>query len=256
MGPGTRLANRTALITGAGGPMGRAVAKRFAQEGAKLVLGEISANRLGQSVEEITAEVPGVQIASLRGDVTNGGEAAALVQTGLEKFGHIDLLINVVGGIKSSVMSEPFLNISEERWNATFNLNLMANFHLIKLTVPAMLKAGYGRIINVSSINFAGAEGQADYGAAKAAVASLTRSLAIEFAPAVTVNCISPATINTSVVQRMPEEEKRLYRDKTVLKRFGEPLDIANAMLFLASEEAGYITGENLPVSGGVWPAL
>src|SRR3546814_12317645 len=107
-----------------------------------------------------------------------------------------------------------------------------------------MLARHYGKILNLASISMAGEKGQADYGAAKAAVVSLTRSLAMEFAPHINVNCISPATIQTSVLDRTPEDERRHLLDRTMLKRFGTPSDIANAALFLVSDEATYITGE------------
>ena len=146
--------------------------------------------------------------------------------------------------------------MSEQRWDETMALNLKGNFHLVQLVAPGMLERKYGRIVNIASIIFAGAEGEVDYGAAKDAVASMTRSLALEFAPHVTVNCMSPATIKTSVIERLSEEEKRQWREKTVLKRFGEREEIASAALFLASDDSSYMTGEIMSVAGGVWPAL
>jgi NAD(P)-dependent dehydrogenase (short-subunit alcohol dehydrogenase family) len=148
------------------------------------------------------------------------------------------------------------VTMTEERWDATFALNTKGILHLTKLLAPIMVERQYGKIVNISSINFAGEMGNADYGAAKAAVASLTRTMAIEFAPHVNVNCIAPGTIRTSVLQRMSADELAFYAAKPLLKRLGEPADVANACLFLASDEASYITGEILAVSGGIWPAL
>ncbi len=252
-----RLANRTALITGAGGPMGSAIAKRFAAEGASLVLTDISARRLAEAVSETEASLSaGARLFSQRGSVLVRDEAKALVEAGITECGPIDILINVVGGIRSQSLFEPFLEMSEERWDATMELNLKGNFHLTQLVAPSMLERKYGRIVNIASIIFAGAAGQADYGAAKAAVASMTRSLALEFAPHVTVNCISPATIKTSVIERLSDEEQDYWRNQTVMKRFGEREEIANAILFLASDESSYMTGEIMSVAGGVWPSL
>jgi 3-oxoacyl-[acyl-carrier protein] reductase len=252
-----RLTNRTALISGAGGPMGSAIAKRFAQEGASLVLTDISARRLEEAVSQTQASlVEGARLYSQRGSVLVRDEARALVEAGVDACGPIDILINVVGGIRSQSLFEPFLQMSEERWDATMELNLKGNFHLTQLVAPSMLERKYGRIVNIASIIFAGASGQVDYGAAKAAVASMTRSLALEFAPHVTVNCISPATIKTSVIERLSEEEQDHWRNQTVMKRFGEREEIANAVLFLASDESSYMTGEIMSVAGGVWPAL
>jgi NAD(P)-dependent dehydrogenase (short-subunit alcohol dehydrogenase family) len=146
--------------------------------------------------------------------------------------------------------------MSEERFDDTFTLNLKGCFHMVQLIAPGMLERRSGKIINIGSISMAGEAGQVDYAAAKAAVVSMTRSLAMELAPHVNVNCISPATIRTSVLDRTSAEEREYYLEKTLLKRFGEPGDVANAVLFLASDEASYITGENLCVSGGIAPAL
>jgi 3-oxoacyl-[acyl-carrier protein] reductase len=252
-----RLESKTALITGAGGPMGAAIAKRFAKEGASLILTDISANRLEAAVNQISSQLlPGRRLSATRASVLVREEAAAVVAAGIKEAGEIDILINVVGGIRSTAMFESFLEMSEDRWNATFELNLKGTFHMVQLIAPAMLQRKQGKIVNLSSIIFAGAAGNVDYGAAKAAVASMTKSLAMEFAPHVHVNCIAPATINTSVIARMSEELKSEWRDKTLLKRFGEAEDIANAALFLSSSESDYVTGEVMAVSGGIWPAL
>jgi len=251
-----RLKGLTALITGAGGAMGAAIARRFAEEGASVLLTDISGRRLEAAAEAVRVHLhPEAALAAHRADVTVRSEAVAVLEAGHE-LGPVDVLVNVVGGIRSKTLMEPLLSMTEERWDATFDLNLKSILHLVQLVGPGMLERRYGKIVNISSINMAGAGGQADYGAAKAAVTSLTRSLAIELAPVVNVNCIAPATIRTSVMDRMSEEETERYRQMILLKRFGDPIDIANAALFLASDEAGFITGEMLCVSGGVWPAL
>jgi 3-oxoacyl-[acyl-carrier protein] reductase len=252
-----RLQGRIALVTGAGGPMGRAVAERFAREGASLVVTDISGNRLSESAAAINPLLAaGAKLVAERADITQAAEAAAVVAAAQAALGHVDIVINIVGGIKAKTLFEPMVTMSEERWDATFALNTKGILHLTKLLAPAMVKRRYGKIVNISSISFAGEIGNADYGAAKAAVASLTRTMAIELAPHVNVNCIAPSTIRTSVMQRMQPDELAFYAAKPLLKRIGEPADIANACLFLASDEASYITGEILAVSGGVWPAL
>lgn len=251
-----RLKGRTALVTGVGGAMGRAVATRFAEEGASLILTDISGGRLAETVSSIAPLMrDGARLASARADVTKAAEAAAMVAAGHE-LGATGIVINIVGGIRAKTLFEPMTGMTEERWDATFALNTKGIFHLTKLLAPGMVERRYGKIVNISSINFAGEMGSADYGAAKAAVASLTRTLAIELAPHVNVNCIAPGTIRTSVLERLPPEDLAFYAAKPLLKRLGEPADIANACLFLASEEASYITGEILAVSGGIWPSL
>ena len=119
-----------------------------------------------------------------------------------------------------------------------------------------MLARNYGRVVNISSVTYGGDIYQPEYGAAKAAVASITRSLALELAPSVTVNCIAPGLIATSVLERIDEKMAQYYRDRTPLRRLGKPEDIAAAVAFLGSDDAAFITGAILPVSGGIWPAL
>jgi NAD(P)-dependent dehydrogenase (short-subunit alcohol dehydrogenase family) len=252
-----RLQGRTALITGAGGPMGRTVAERFAGEGASLVITDISGARLAEAAAAITPLLKsGARLIAERADDTQAEQAAIVVAAGHAAIGDVDIVVNIVGGIKAKTLFEPMVTMTEERWDATFALNTKAILHLTKLLAPAMIDRRYGKIVNISSINFAGEMGNADYGAAKAAVASLTRTMAIEFAPHVNVNCIAPGSIRTSVLQRMSAEDLAFYAAKPLLKRLGEPADVANACLFLASDEASYITGEILAVSGGIWPAL
>ncbi len=252
-----RLADKIAVVTGAGGPMGGAVARRFAEEGARLAISDISGTRLTETVAELEPVAGGAaNVLGLRADVRSGEECAVFAAAALERFGRVDILVNIVGGIRSQTLFEPFLAMDETRWDETFELNLKPNFHMVKLFAPGMLERGYGRIVNIASINYAGEMGSADYGAAKAAVASFSRTLAIELAPHITVNCIAPGTIRTRVLQRLDGEELERYAAKPMLRRLGEPRDIANAALFLASDESSYITGEILSVSGGIWPAL
>jgi len=247
-----RLNNKVALITGAGGPMGNAIANRLAEEGAQLVLTDISERRLLAAATDTLTD--GAE--RVRADIRVRSEAYKVVEAGVARFGRIDILVNVVGGIKDTELKRPFVTMSEQRFDDTFTLNLKGSFHLIQIIAPMMIANRSGKIVNIGSISMSGEAGQADYGAAKAAVVSMTRSLAMEFAPHINVNCISPATIRTTVLDRTPESEKKYYLEKTMLKRFGEPRDIANAVLFLTSEESSYITGENLCVSGGIAPSL
>lgn len=237
--------------------MGGAVAQRFAREGAALALTDISANRLSQSAAAISALPPGgAQIVAERADVTDAAQAQSVVTSALRALGHIDIVINVVGGIRAKTLFEPMVTMAEKRWDETFALNTKGILHFTKLLAPAMVQRAYGKIVNISSINFAGEMGSADYGAAKAAVASLTRTMAMELAPHINVNCIAPGIIRTTALARMSPDDLAFYAAKPLLKRLGEPADITNACLFLASDEASYITGQILAVSGGIRPAL
>lgn len=252
-----RLQGKVALITGAGGPMGRAVAERFAEEGASLIISDISGGRLAEAEAAIATKLKGdAKLVAQRGNAISRDEARGLAQLGLDTFGRIDLLVNIVGGIRAKTMFEPLVGMSETRWDETMALNLKPNLHLSQMVIPGMLERRYGKIVNVSSINFAGEVGSSDYSAAKAAVASLTRTMAIELAPHINVNCIAPGIIRTSVIDRMTPDVRAHYENKPLLKRLGEARDIANAALFLCSDESSYITGQILAVSGGIWPAL
>ncbi|MBX3575163.1 MAG: SDR family oxidoreductase [Mesorhizobium sp.] len=250
------LTGKTALVTAAGGPMGRAIAMRFAREGAALALADISLARLAETEAEIERLDPGCQIFCHRCDAAVEDQAEIMVESSTAKLGAIDIVVNVVGGIKDPRLYRPFEDITPARWEQTLAFNLMPGIHLLRKIVPVMRARAYGKIVNIASINFAGEQHSADYAAAKAAVASLTRTLAIEFAPDINVNCIVPGLIRTRVVNAMTADEVAFYAAKPLLRRVGEPEDIANAAFFLASEESSYITGEMLRVSGGVWPSL
>ncbi len=251
-----RLANKIALITGAGGPMGRAIAQKFARESASLVLTDISGARLNQSFEDVSAAHPQCQVIQQRANGIDAHEAAEVGDRALEHFGRVDILVNVVGGIRSKQLYTPFLEMTEEQWDDTFALNLKSGFHLIKKLAPGMLERAYGKIVNISSVVFAGEPGQCDYAAAKAAVASWTRSLAGEFAPNVNVNCIAPGVIRTSVTERLDAQDAERLTVASFLKRFGEAREIADVACFLASDEASFVTGEIIAVSGGNHPSL
>ena len=252
-----RLAGRVALVTGAGGPMGRGVARRLAEEGASLVLADISARRLAECVAEVSPLLAaGADCRHLRADLLQRDEARAVAKLGLDAFGRVDVLVNVVGGIKSPRLFTPFLELSEAQWDTTLALNLKPGFHLVQALAPGMLERGWGRIVNIASVVYGGEAGQTDYAAAKAAVASFTRSLAVEFAPAVTVNCVAPGIIRTTVLDRMDEAERRHFTDRNLLKRPGEAAEIGAAVAFLASDDASFVTGEVVAVSGGHHVAL
>lgn len=252
----TRFKGRTALVSGAGGPMGAAIASRLAAEGADLVLTDISGNRLNGTVEAIRKEFPATGVVAHRASVLLQEQVEELLAAAAARFKGIDILVNVVGGIRGGGLAEPVMSMSEQRWNDTFEINLKGIFHLVRRVGQGMLARSYGRIVNISSVTYAGDIYQPEYGAAKAAVASITRSLALELAPNVTVNCIAPGLIATSVLDRIDEKMVRYYRDRTPLRRLGKPEDIAAAVAFLSSDDASFITGAILPVSGGIWPAL
>ena len=245
---------RIAAVTGAGGPMGRAVVRRLVADGvAGLALTDISGTRLAETAAALPTGLP---VFALRADVTLAVEAGAFAQGALQALGRVDCLVNLVGGLRSPRLYTPFLQMDEAQWRATFDLNLMPGFHLIRAFAPGMLARGWGRIVNVASIVYGGEAGQADYAAAKAAVASLSRSLAAEFAPHVTVNCVAPGLTDTSVTRTIPAAEAERLIAQAMNKRMADPDETANAIAHFLSEGARFLTGEMLSVSGGIRPHL
>lgn len=250
-----RFKEKTAFITGAGGPMGAAIAKRLASEGADLFLSDISERRLAANADALRSEFEDRKIVAYRASVLEESELPDLLAKCSSEFASIDILINVVGGVRGG-LGQNLENMTAERWYNTFDFNLKGTVALVKAFAPGMVERGYGRIVNFSSMSYAGDETMPDYGAAKAAVASLTRSIAIEFAPHVTANCVAPSLIETTAVDRVdPEFIADLIR-RTPLKRLGKPEDVAGVVAFLASDDAAFITGTVMPITGGHWISL
>lgn len=247
-------AARIAAVTGAGGPMGRAVVRRLVADGiAGLALTDISGTRLAETVAALPEGLP---VHALRADVTRRDEAGAFAEGALQALGRVDCLVNLVGGLRSPRLYTPFLQLDEAQWRATFDLNLMPGFHLIRAFAPGMVAGEWGRIVNVASIVYGGEAGQADYAAAKAAVASLSRSLAAEFAPHVTVNCVAPGLTETSVTRNIPPAEAERLLSRALNRRMADPDETADAIAHFLSEGARFLTGEMLSVSGGIRPHL
>ncbi|MDF1718351.1 MAG: SDR family oxidoreductase [Antarcticimicrobium sp.] len=246
------LAGRVALVTGAGGPMGQAIAMRLAADGANLALMDISGNRLATVREAIAERHPDTALHAVRTDARKCDEVKEAFAGFKDALGAPDILVNVVGGIRGGTLIEPIIGMSEERFDGTFELNLKPLFWMVNAVAPEMTQNGRGAIVNVSSVTYAGDGDQPEYAAAKAAVASLTRSLAAELAPAVRVNAVVPGLIQTSVMDNAPLEMVEAYTSRTLLKRLGRPEDIAGAVSFLVGPDADYLTGVLLPVAGGI----
>ncbi|AZV41908.1 3-oxoacyl-[acyl-carrier protein] [Peribacillus asahii] len=153
-------------------------------------------------------------------------------------------------------MNQSIMEMDVNRWDDTWKLNLKGTVNCIQLVANQMMAKKYGKIVNISSIHLAGAKGFSDYGAAKAGVASLTKTAAMKLGPYINVNCIAPGVIQTSAVERMNEEDIQAYKNQIILDRLGEPIDVANAALFLSSDESRYVTGQILAVAGGMSPHL
>ena len=249
-----RVDGRVAVVTGGGQGIGRAVVERLAAEGAKVVTGEIDAALLARLVSEHEAQ----GVVGVVGDVTEPESAKRLVETAIERFGRVDILVNVVGGARNARVWE----MTEEDWDHTIRWNLRSTFLCTRAAVPHMIKARYGKIVCISSGAREGTPwtayyaGGSAYSTAKAGIHGFIRDVALELAQhGITVNAVAPGPIDT---ERTGANLKHLDRTvefspskMTPLGRLGLPVEVAHAVLFLASDEASYITGHTLPVTGG-----
>lgn len=251
-----RVQDRVAVVTAAANGIGRAVALRLAEEGALVVGGDIEAEGLERTVAEIRNA--GGTAVPVVGDVTEPGPAQALIDTAVQQFGRVEILVNVVGGSRSGHIWEA----SEQDWDFVLRLNLRSAFLCTRVAVPHMIQRRYGKIVGISSGAREGTpwsayyEGNAAYSAAKAGIHGFTREVALELAQyGINVNAVAPGPIDTERagpgLRRLNETVEYSPNRMTPLGRLGQPIEIAHAVLFLASDEASYITGVTLPVTGG-----
>ena len=243
------FAGKNALITGSTRGIGKAIAVEFAKLGANVIItgrDRKSAEVLANNIEkEYNVKAFGIDL-DLTGDISESFEE-------INSFtqGKIDILVNNAGITKDTL----FIRMKEEDWNSVINVNLNGTFKITQQVVKLMIKQRYGRIINISSIiGFIGNIGQANYAATKAGLIGFTKSLAKELASRnITVNAVAPGFIETDMTAELPEDIKAQYLKQIPLSRFGKPEDVANVVLFLASDLASYITGEIIHVNGGMY---
>jgi 3-oxoacyl-[acyl-carrier protein] reductase len=243
-----RLEKKVAIITGAGSGIGRETALLFAKEGAKVVVADISERGGMETVEEIKGA--GGEGVFIRLDVSSIEQAKQMVKETHERYGRIDILIVNAGIVLDALLTK----MTEEQWDRVINVNLKGAFNCIKAVVDVMINQGSGVIINASSIvGIYGNIGQANYASAKAGLIGMTKSLAKELGrKGIRINAVAPGFIRTPMVGGVPEKVLEMVKERTPLRRLGEPRDIAYAYLFLASDEAGFINGAVIPVDGGL----
>lgn len=244
-----KLDNRIAVVTGAGRGIGKDIATRFAAEGAKVAIVSRTEANSQATTEAINAAHSGAAKAYAV-DVADGAATAELGKQILADFDHVDILVNNAGVTKDGLL----LRMSEADWDTVLDTNLKGAFNMVKAFQRSILKQKNARIINVASvIGLIGNAGQANYAASKAGLIGFTKSLAREFAGrGVTANAIAPGFIETDMTHVLNDEVKGEILKKIPLGSFGQSADIANAALFLASEESRYITGQVLAVDGGM----
>lgn len=243
------LTNKTAVVTGASRGIGRSIAIDLAKKGANVVVNysgnEAKANEV---VDEIKAL--GQQAFAVKADVSNAEEVQALMKQAVDTFGSIDILVNNAGITKDNLL----MRMKENEWDDVININLKGVFNCTKAVTRQMMKQRGGRIINVASVvGVCGNPGQANYVAAKAGVIGLTKTTAKELASRhITVNAVAPGFISTDMTDKLDENVQTEMLKQIPLARFGAPEDISNVVVFLASEGAGYITGQTIQVDGGM----
>jgi 3-oxoacyl-[acyl-carrier protein] reductase len=245
-----KLKDQVALITGGAQGIGRAIAETYAKEGCRLSLCDVNEPAAQATAQEIQ-KAYGVDTFAAKVNVTLFDECEKWVQATLDKFGRIDVLVNNAGITKDNLV----MRMSDAEWDAVLAVNLKGAFNCTKAVTRPLFKLKRGRIINICSIvGLMGNAGQANYAASKGGLIAMSKTCAREFASRnVLVNAIAPGFIRTAMTDKLSDEQKRALSSLIPLERLGEAQDVANAALFLASEESSYITGQVLSVNGGMY---
>ena len=240
------LEGKKALITGASGGIGKEIAKVLIEHNAEVCIS-------GRNHEELNAlkKSLGKKCHVVTCDLSKKDEIIELIKKADEFMGYIDILVNNAGITKDNI----FLRMSENEWEDVLNVNLNSTFNILKLITKGMVKRKYGRIINISSVvGVTGGAGQVNYSASKAGLIGLTKSLSQEIATRnITVNCIAPGFIETPMTEKLDDKRKDAILNSIPMNRIGKPKDLSSAIVFLASQESSYITGQTLHINGGLY---
>jgi 3-oxoacyl-[acyl-carrier protein] reductase len=242
------LKDKVAIVTGAARGLGAAIARRLAEEGAKVVITDILEERARQTTEALRTE--GFAVHCVVGDITKAADVQRLADETIATFGGVHILVNNAGFPRDKYL----VKMSEEDWDLVMNVMLKGAFLATRSVMPKMIEQGWGRVINISSRAHFGNSTQANYSAAKAGLIGMAKALAIEEGRyGITANCVAPGFMETEMVQALPTYEtiKERAVQAQPIKRVGRPDDIADAVAFLASERASFISGEVLHVTGG-----
>ena len=242
------LTDKVAIVTGASRGIGEAIAKQLSSCGAKIILIARNSDQLVAVKETINSN--GGIAESMTGDVSNLNSISEIVTNTIDKWGRIDILVNNAGIARDNII----MRMKEDDWDSVMNINLKGCFNGIKSVARPMIKNKAGRIINITSvIGQIGNAGQSNYAASKAGIMGLTKSMAKELGSRnITVNAVAPGYITTDMTNELNDEVKEQLKSSIPLGRLGTPDDVANLVCFLASDEAGYITGQTFNVDGGM----
>ena len=243
------LEGKVALVTGAGRGIGKAIALRYAEEGAHVAFTDLAINEaVEQTVKEI--EALGVKAKAYASNAANFDETHEVVKQVVEDFGRIDVLVNNAGITKDGLM----MRMSEAQWDAVINVNLKSAFNFIHAVTPVMAKQRSGSIINMSSVvGVSGNAGQCNYSASKAGMIGLAKSIAKEMGPrGIRANCIAPGFIITEMTNQLSQEIKDQWAQQIPMRRGGTPEDVANVALFLASDLSSYVSGQTIHCCGAM----
>jgi 3-oxoacyl-[acyl-carrier protein] reductase len=240
------LTGKCALVTGASGGIGGAIATALHGQGATVAL----TGRNTGSLDRLAGTLGGGRVHVIAADLGDPAAADALMQSAVGAMGRVDILVNNAGLTRDGLM----LRMKDEDWSAVLDVNLTAGFRLARAALRGMMRARWGRIVGITSVvGQTGNPGQVNYVASKAGMTGMTKALAAEVASRnVTANCVAPGFITTAMTESLTQDQKDRTLEKIPAARFGNPADVAAAVAFLASEEAGYITGQTLHVNGGM----
>lgn len=237
-----------AIVTGAARGIGFGIAKRLFRTGYDVALLDVDSSALEVALEELRGTHGADRVVAAQTDITRSDDVARALAEVTEKLGPVDVLVNNAGIVRD----RRFTKLDEADWDAVIDTNLKSQFLTCRAVIPGMVERGYGRIVNVSSRAWLGGVGQANYSAAKGGVVSLTRSLAIEFAAqGITVNAVAPGIVDTPMFRGFKPEVQERLRKSVPAQRIGAPADVAEAVLFFASRQCSYITGQLLYICGG-----